>query len=124
MEQSSQAVEGPLDATVVPLAPKRVSYAFASGSADWLKPGAEGRRFVALRVTARKAMGSREPGISDGAHVACARFSLLPRGTCGPGVDPRQPLTLRDEFYADHERHNLNSPTPMSHNTEDTDASP
>lgn len=31
MEQSSQAVEGPLDCTVVPLAPKRVQLSRAKG---------------------------------------------------------------------------------------------
>lgn len=51
-------------------------------------------------------MSSREPGISDGAGVAPARFSLLPRGACGSGVDPRQPLTLQAQFYAARKRHN------------------
>ena len=88
MEQGSRAVEGPLDATVVPLEPKRVTYAFTSGLADWLKPTAEGRRLWAVRVDGRGAMSGKEPGISDGAHVACARFSLPPRGACGSGVDP------------------------------------
>lgn len=64
----------------------------------------QGAGLLALR---REAMSSREPGISDGAGVAPARFSLLLRGTCGSGVDPRQPLTLRTLFYAGHKRHNV-----------------
>lgn len=52
-------------------------------------------------------MSSREPGISDGAGVAPARFSLLLRGACGSGVDPRQPLTLQAPFYAARKRHNV-----------------
>jgi hypothetical protein len=34
MEQSSRAVEGPLDATVVPLAPKRATFACTTGLAN------------------------------------------------------------------------------------------
>ena len=100
MSKSSRAVGGPLDATAVPLAPKRVTYAFTTGLANPWTAAAEGRRFFVVRAAGYEAMGNREPGISDGAGVAPARFSLLPRGACGSGVDPRQPLTLQAEFYA------------------------
>ena len=113
--QAAPAVVGPVDPTVVPLAPKRVTFAFASGMADPLKPGNEGRRFFVAHLAGREAMSSREPGISDGAGVAPARFSLLLRGACGSGVDPRQPLTLRMQFYADHKRHNAQAePAPAA----------
>ena len=53
MEQSNRAVEGPLDATVVPLVPKRVTYVFTSGLANPLKLASEDQRFFVVRGIGR-----------------------------------------------------------------------
>jgi len=46
MEHSSRAVEGPLDATVVPLQPERANFACTTGLANPLQPKAEDQRFT------------------------------------------------------------------------------
>jgi hypothetical protein len=50
MEQSSRAVEGPLDATVVPPAPKRANYVCTTGLANPLNLKAEDQRFAVVDV--------------------------------------------------------------------------
>lgn len=107
MEQSSRAVEGPLDATVVPLAPKRATFACTTGLADPLQPKAENQRFTAVECPDDDPFGDLGDEYSNhvllyyGCDLAAAgiwEHDIAPCLLCAPLPPDRDPaVILTDE---------------------------